>query len=38
VINDFLGNNGLRQGNPVLGCTPALKDILMDAMGLSARR
>jgi myo-inositol-1(or 4)-monophosphatase len=38
VINDFLANDGLRQGNPVLGCTPALKEILMDAMGLSARR
>ena len=32
--NDFLANDGLRQGNPVLGCTPALKDILRRAMDL----
>lgn len=32
--NDFLANDGLRHGNPVLGCTPALKDALMRAMEL----
>jgi myo-inositol-1(or 4)-monophosphatase len=35
-INDFLADDGLRRGNPVLGCTPALKDIMVEAMGLSA--
>jgi myo-inositol-1(or 4)-monophosphatase len=34
VINDFLADDGLRRGNPVLGCTPALKDIVADAMSL----
>ncbi|HEX2727004.1 MAG TPA: inositol monophosphatase family protein [Beijerinckiaceae bacterium] len=32
--NDFLANEGLTQGNPILGCTPALTDILRRAMGL----
>jgi myo-inositol-1(or 4)-monophosphatase len=32
--NDFLANEGLSQGNPILGCTPALEDILRRAMGL----
>lgn len=35
--NDFLANDGLVQGNPVLATTPALKDVLiaaMPAMGL----
>jgi len=34
-INDFLGNNGLRQGNPVLACTPSLKDALVAATGIA---
>jgi myo-inositol-1(or 4)-monophosphatase len=38
VINDFLANDGLRRGNPAFGCTPALRDIVVDAMGLAARR
>jgi myo-inositol-1(or 4)-monophosphatase len=38
AINDFLADDGLRRGNPVLGCTPALKDIMAEAMSLSARR
>jgi myo-inositol-1(or 4)-monophosphatase len=33
--NDFLANDGLTRGNPILGCTPAIKDILRRAMGLS---
>jgi myo-inositol-1(or 4)-monophosphatase len=37
-INDFLANDGLRAGNPVLGCTPALKELVAEAMGLSLRR
>lgn len=35
--NDFLGNNGLTQGNPILACTPGLKDLLIEAMGLKER-
>jgi myo-inositol-1(or 4)-monophosphatase len=38
AINDFLANDGLRRGNPVLACTPALKDILSEAMSQSASR
>jgi myo-inositol-1(or 4)-monophosphatase len=30
--NDFLANDGLSQGNPVLATTPALKDVLINAM------
>jgi myo-inositol-1(or 4)-monophosphatase len=37
-VNDFWAGDGLRRGNPVLGCTPALKDIVAEAMGFSARR
>jgi myo-inositol-1(or 4)-monophosphatase len=33
--NDFLANGGLRQGNPVLGCTPALSGLMRRAMGLA---
>src|SRR5204863_4414532 len=32
--NDFLAGDGLRRGNPALGCTPALKDIVAEAMDL----
>jgi len=35
--NDFLANDGLRRGNVVLGCTPALKDIMAGAVGLNIR-
>jgi myo-inositol-1(or 4)-monophosphatase len=35
-VNDFLANDGLRRGNPVLGCTPAIKDALMKAMKLQS--
>ena len=31
-INDFLAGDGLQRGNAVLGCTPALKDIMAEAM------
>jgi myo-inositol-1(or 4)-monophosphatase len=34
--NDFLAQNGLRQGNPILACTPALSDLLTNAMGLAS--
>jgi myo-inositol-1(or 4)-monophosphatase len=30
--NDFLANDGLAHGNPVLAATPALKDALIAAM------
>jgi myo-inositol-1(or 4)-monophosphatase len=36
-INDFLADDGLRRGNAVLGCTPALKDIIAEAMDLPGR-
>jgi myo-inositol-1(or 4)-monophosphatase len=32
------GGAGLRDGNLVIGCTPALKEIVAEAMGLSLRR
>jgi myo-inositol-1(or 4)-monophosphatase len=32
--NDFLAQKGLTEGNPILACTPALKDFLVQAMGL----
>jgi myo-inositol-1(or 4)-monophosphatase len=32
------GGSGLREGNLVLGCTPALKEIVAEAMGLRLRR
>ena len=37
AINDFLANDGLRRGNAVLGCTPALKDLIAGAMNLPDR-
>jgi myo-inositol-1(or 4)-monophosphatase len=36
-INDFLAGDGLRRGNAVLGCTPALKDLISAAMDLPGR-
>src|SRR5258707_4800408 len=36
--NDFLRGDGLGHGNPVLACTPALKDVLCDAMDVSGSR
>jgi len=36
-INDFLADDGLRRGNAVLACTPALRGIIADAMKLPAR-
>ena len=37
AVNDFLVNDGLRRGNAVLGCTPALKDLIAEAMKLPDR-
>jgi myo-inositol-1(or 4)-monophosphatase len=37
-VNDFLAEDGLRRGNAVLGCTPAFRDLVSEAMGLPARR
>jgi myo-inositol-1(or 4)-monophosphatase len=36
-VNDFLVDDGLRRGNAVLGCTPALKDLISTGMNLPAR-
>jgi myo-inositol-1(or 4)-monophosphatase len=36
-VNDFLADDGLRRGNAVLGCTPALKDLIAAGMNLLAR-
>jgi myo-inositol-1(or 4)-monophosphatase len=36
-VNDFLADDGLRQGNAVIGCTPALKDLIATAMNLPGR-
>jgi hypothetical protein len=36
--NDFLRGDGLRLGNPVLACTPALKDVLWDTMDVAESR
>jgi len=36
-VNDFLAGDGMRQGNPVIGCTPALKGLIAAAMNLPAR-
>lgn len=36
-VNDFFAGNGLTKGNPVLGCTPGLKDVMMRAVGLTTR-
>lgn len=33
--NDFLAGDGLTRGNPVLACTPALKDTLIAITGIS---
>jgi myo-inositol-1(or 4)-monophosphatase len=34
--SDFLANDGLRRGNPVAGCTPAIADALKRAMKMPA--
>jgi myo-inositol-1(or 4)-monophosphatase len=36
-VNDFLAGDGIRHGNPVIGCTPALKDVIAAAMNLPGR-
>jgi myo-inositol-1(or 4)-monophosphatase len=32
--NDFLAGAGLREGNAILACTPALKGVLVEATGI----
>ena len=34
--NDFLANDGMAKGNPVLACTPALRAALIAATGIAA--
>lgn len=34
-VNDFLANDGLRDGNSVLGCTPGLRDRLVGLTGVA---
>ena len=36
-VNDFLADDGIRKGNPVIGCTPALKGLIAAAMNLPDR-
>ncbi len=36
-VNDFFAGDGLTKGNPVLGCTPGLKEVMMRVIGLSTR-
>jgi myo-inositol-1(or 4)-monophosphatase len=36
--NDFLAGDGLTHGNPILACTPGVRDVLADAMGLGPPR
>jgi myo-inositol-1(or 4)-monophosphatase len=36
-VSDFMANDGIRQGNPVIGCTPALKDLIAAAMNSPGR-
>jgi len=36
-VNDFLADDGMRQGNAVIGCTPALKDLIAAAMNVPGR-
>ena len=33
-VSDFLGDDGLTKGNPVLGCTPELREILVRVSGI----
>jgi myo-inositol-1(or 4)-monophosphatase len=32
--SDFLAGDGLARGNPILACTPGIKDALVDALGV----
>ncbi len=36
-VNDFLADDGLRRGNVVIGCTPALRDVIAEAMDMPSR-
>jgi myo-inositol-1(or 4)-monophosphatase len=33
--NDFLAGSGLREGSPILGCTPELRDVLVEITGIA---
>ncbi|MBA5776045.1 inositol monophosphatase [Stappia sp. F7233] len=33
-VNDFLANDGITKGNPILACSPALRDFLREQSGL----
>jgi myo-inositol-1(or 4)-monophosphatase len=33
-VSDFLARNGLMEGNPILACTPKLRDVLVKASGI----
>ena len=33
-VSDFLAGNGLMEGNPILACTPKLRDVLVKASGI----
>jgi myo-inositol-1(or 4)-monophosphatase len=33
-VSDFLAGNGLTEGNPILACTPKLRDVLVKASGI----
>jgi len=33
-VNDFLAGDGMTRGNAVIGCTPALKNLITAAMNL----
>ena len=32
--NDFLADGGLANGNPIVACTPGIKEALIDALGM----
>jgi len=36
-VNDFLAGDGMTRGNAVIGCTPALKNLITAAMNLPSR-
>ena len=34
-VSDFFAGDGLTKGNPVLACTPGIKNVMMDVVGLA---
>ena len=36
AVNDFLANDGLAQGNPVLAASPGIREALSQATGIAA--